>query len=49
MLVKTLGWAIVSLCVASVVWWLVDPVGFASNPVFSYLKRLSTHSSEYFH
>jgi hypothetical protein len=42
MLTKGLGWAIVSLGVVCVVWWLLDPTGFANNPVFTYLKLRSS-------
>jgi hypothetical protein len=42
MLTKTLGWAIVSLCAVCLVWWLLDPIGFASNPVFRYLNLRSS-------
>ena len=45
MLAKTLGWAIVSLCAICAIWWLLDPIGFAGNPVFRYL---SLRSSGYF-
>jgi hypothetical protein len=42
MLTKTLGWVIVSLCGICLVWWLLDPIGFASNPVFRFIKLRST-------
>src|ERR1035438_3625640 len=42
MLTKALGWAIVSLCAVCLVWWLLDPTGFASNPVFRFLKLQSS-------
>jgi hypothetical protein len=48
MLHKTLGWTIAAVCAVGVVWWLLDPVGFANNPVISYLKRISLQSSEFF-
>jgi hypothetical protein len=48
MLTKTLAWGVVLVCVVSAVWWLVDPVGFSQNPVFSFLRRLSLRSSGYY-
>jgi len=42
MLTKTLGWAMVLLCAICAVWWLLDPIGFANNPVFRYLKLRSS-------
>lgn len=42
MLTKTFGWVIVSLCTICLVWWLLDPIGFASNPVFRYLNLRSS-------
>ena len=42
MLTKVLGWAIVIACFIAIVWWLVDPVGFANNPLFTYLKLRSS-------
>jgi hypothetical protein len=47
MLTKTLAWGVVALCVISVVWWWLDPVGFANNPVLSFFKDLSLRSQGY--
>jgi hypothetical protein len=48
MLTKTLAWGVILICVGSGVWWLVDPQGFAQNPVFASLKHLSLRSSGYY-
>ena len=42
MLTKTLGWAVVSVCALCLVWWMLDPVGFANNSFFTYLKLQSS-------
>jgi len=46
MLTKTLAYGIIALFVVSVAWWLVDPVGFANNPVIAYLKNVSSRSGD---
>ena len=46
MLTKTLAFAIIGAFVVGVVWWLVDPVGFANNPVIVYLKNVSARSGD---
>jgi len=48
MLTKTLAWGVFLVCAVSLIWWLVDPVGFSQNPVFNYLKLLSLRSSGYY-
>jgi hypothetical protein len=48
MFTKAVGWGIVALCLVTVAWWLMDPLGFANNPVIVYLRGLSISSSERF-
>ena len=41
MLSKYLSGIIIVTVVVSVIWWLLDPVGFAQNPVITFFKGLS--------
>lgn len=45
---KGVGWAIVAVCVAAIAWWLIDPIGFANNPLLVFLRNVSSRSSEFF-
>ena len=47
MLTKTLATIIIGAAAISAVWWWVDPVGFANNPVLSFFKDLSLRSQGY--
>jgi hypothetical protein len=45
-LTKTLAFGTIAVFVVGVAWWLIDPVGFANNPVIAYLKNVSSHSGD---
>jgi len=47
MLTKTLAYGVIALCAISAVWWWVDPVGFANNPVLRFFKDLTLRSEGY--
>lgn len=48
MITKLLGWCLVAIILASIVWWRIDPVGFSHNPVVSYFQHASMRSSGYY-
>jgi len=41
MLSKTFAWGVIGVVGIAVVWWLLDPVGFAQNPLFTWLTLRS--------
>ncbi len=41
MLSKALSWIIIGGMVVGVFWWVMDPVGFAQNPVINFFRGLS--------
>jgi len=47
MLTKTLAFIIIGSCVIGAVWWWLDPVGFANNPILSFFRDLSLRSQGY--
>lgn len=48
MLTKGIGWAIVGILAAGIIWWLIDPVGFANNPLLVSLRNIGSRSAEFF-
>ena len=41
MLTKTFGWGVIGVVAISAAWWFLDPVGFAQNPLFTWLTLRS--------
>jgi|HubBroStandDraft_6_1064221.scaffolds.fasta_scaffold2538482_1 hypothetical protein len=48
MFTRAVGWGIAAVCVVAVAWSLINPIGFAKNPVMPYLRDVSISSSERF-
>jgi len=47
MFTKGIGWAIVAVLAAGIAWWLIDPIGFANNPLLVSLRNVGSRSSEF--
>jgi hypothetical protein len=41
MLSKTFAWGVIGVMAIGVAWWLLDPVGFSQNPLFTWLNLRS--------
>jgi hypothetical protein len=41
MLSKSFAWVVIGIVGVAAAWWLLDPVGFSQNPVFSWLSLRS--------
>ncbi len=41
MLTKSFAWGVIGVVAISAAWWFLDPVGFAQNPLFTWLNLRS--------
>ena len=47
MLTKTLAGGVIGVVAIGAVWWYLDPVGFAGNPLMRWLNDLALSSQGY--